>query len=191
MAPPQARDVVVHAASATQIAGAWRLTPDASAASGVRLWHPNAGVKGTSARVAPTHYFEVRAELRAGVPYRLWLRGRAEGNAAANDSVAVQFATAVNNTGAPVYRIGTTGAAVVAIRNCSTCALNGWGWQDNGAFTTLGPLITFAESGAQTIRIQTLEDGVSVDQIVLSPATYLAAPPGLQRQDMTILPEGE
>jgi hypothetical protein len=44
------------------------------------------------------------------------------------------------------------------------------------------------QTGVQTIRIQARKDGVSIDQIVLSPGTYLNSPPGANRNDTTILP---
>jgi hypothetical protein len=40
-----------------------------------------------------------------------------------------------------------------------------------------------------TIRIQTREDGLAIDQIVLSPSAYLSVSPGALVNDTTILPE--
>jgi hypothetical protein len=51
----------------------------------------------------------------------------------------------------------------------------------------LGPLVYFT-AGTQTIRIQQREDGVSLDQIVLSPTLYSTAAPGATKQDAVILP---
>ena len=42
-------------------------------------------------------------------------------------------------------------------------------------------------AGTQTIRIQQREDGLAIDQIVLSPDTYLTSPPGPTKNDTTIL----
>jgi hypothetical protein len=39
----------------------------------------------------------------------------------------------------------------------------------------LGPEIFFQTTGSQRLRIQSREDGLSIDQIVLSPAQYLSA----------------
>jgi hypothetical protein len=50
-----------------------------------------------------------------------------------------------------------------------------------------GPLIYFAGDGVQRLRIQTREDGLSIDQIVLSPDRYLTASPGALKNDNTIL----
>ena len=40
------------------------------------------------------------------------------------------------------------------------------------------PKVYFATSGTQTLRIQTREDDLAVDQIVLSPFDYLSVAPG-------------
>jgi hypothetical protein len=64
--------------------------------------------------------------------------------------------------------------------------LAGWGWQDNG-YGTLGEPIVFAASGPQTLRIQVREDGVSLDQIVLSASTFASSAPGATRNDAVIL----
>jgi hypothetical protein len=44
------------------------------------------------------------------------------------------------------------------------------------------------DPGPQVIVIQTREDGVSIDQVVLSAAKYLTTPPGTAKNDRTILP---
>ncbi len=75
---------------------------------------------------------------------------------------------------------------MVSIEEGSGAGLSGWGWQDNG-YSSLGPLIYFASSGSQTIRIQQREDGLSIDQIVLSAGAYLSAAPGASKNDSTIL----
>ena len=51
------------------------------------------------------------------------------------------------------------------------------------------PLIYFDKSGPQTLRVQAREDGISIDQIVLSAEKYLTKPPGAARADATILPK--
>jgi hypothetical protein len=40
-----------------------------------------------------------------------------------------------------------------------------------------------------TLRVQSREDGFSIDQIVLSSSTYLSASPGALKSDVTLLPE--
>jgi hypothetical protein len=187
--PPPAGEVVRYATGAPVRQGTWRVVADATAASGARLEHPDAGVPKLSAPLAnPANYFELTFDAQAGRPYRLWLRGRAQGNAWANDSVFVQFSGSVNASGTAENRIATTQALVVTVEDCTGCGLSGWGWQDNGfGVNVLGSPVYFAATGPQTIRIQGREDGISIDQIVLSPATYLATPPGAAKNDATIL----
>jgi len=48
--------------------------------------------------------------------------------------------------------------------------------------------VYFAESGLQVIRIQTREDGLALDQIVLSAQKYLNDAPGQTKNDTTLLP---
>ena len=76
------------------------------------------------------------------------------------------------------------------IEQCDRCGLDGWGWQDNGfGANVLGPLVYFAKTGPQTIRVLIREDGVSLDQIVLSPSAFLTKAPGAPTRDTTILAE--
>ena len=62
----------------------------------------------------------------------------------------------------------------VNLEECSNCGESGWGWEDDGygAVNKNGVLLRF-DPGPQTIVIQTREDGVSIDQVVLSAAKYL------------------
>ena len=132
----------------------------------------------STAVAAPAHYFELTFNADAGKPYRLWIHGRADNNHWTNDSVFVQFSGSVTTSGAATYRIGTTSAAEVNLEECGSCGLSGWTWQDNGyGAGVLGPTIQFAASGLQTIRIQTREDGLAIDQIVLSSSLFLTARP--------------
>ena len=188
--PPGAADVVLHAGKGAR-AGAWQSEADATAASGVKMRHPDAGAaKITKASASPANYFDMSFSAQAGVPYRLWLRGRADANYWPNDSAFVQFSGSVNASGSPVWRIGTTSATEVSLEECSGCGVSNWGWQDNGwGAGVLGPLVYFATTGTHTVRVQTREDGFAIDQIVLSPSAYLSTPPGPNRNDSTILPE--
>jgi hypothetical protein len=168
----------------------WSVVNDTSAAGGARLATANARAPKVAAPAAsPSRYFEHTFTAAAGVPYRLWIRGKAEGNDYDNDSAWVQFSGSVTSSGAPAYRIGTTSGTWVGIEDCSGCGLAAWGWQDNGyGRGVLGPAIYFGTAGAQTIRIQVREDGMSIDQIILSPSTFLNESPGLQKNDATIYP---
>ena len=153
------------------------------------MHHPDAGAaKIVTANASPTDYFELTFNAVAGKAYRIWIRGKADYNYWPNDSVFMQFSGSVDAGGAPVWRIGTTSAAEYNLEECSGCGVSGWGWQDNGwGSGVLGPLVRFNTTGPQTIRIQTREDGLSIDQIVLSPAAYLTTSPGPNKNDATIL----
>ena len=189
--PTSPDDIVLYAADASARAGAWQVTADGSAAGGSRMVHPDAGAaKLTTALANPANYFELQFNVEAGRGYRLWVRGRADNNVATNDSVFVQFSGSVTSSDAPTWRIGTTSATEVNMEECSGCGLSGWGWQDNGwGVGVMGPLVYFAATGPQTIRIQTREDGLSIDQIVLSPSTFANTAPGARFNDQTILPK--
>ena len=186
--PSPAAEIVLYASDGTP-AGRWVLQSDSTAAGGQRVRHPDAGAaKITTAAAQPANYFDVTFDAVAGVPYRLWVRSKADDNHWANDSVFAQFDKSVNASGAPQFRIGTTGATEVNLEDCSGCGLSGWGWQDNGwGVGVRGPLIYFATSGVQRLRVQTREDGLSIDQIVLSPSRYFTQSPGKLKNDNTIL----
>jgi len=163
---------------------------DTTAAGGVRLANPDAGVpKLASASATPASYFDLPFKPSAGQAYRLWIRGKAENDSWQNDSTFVQFSGSLDAGGAPVFRIGTTSATVVSIEESSGAGLSGWGWQENGyGVNVFGPAIYF-DGTQQTLRVQVREDGLSIDQIVLSPVTYATAAPGAPKNDTTILPE--
>lgn len=179
------REIVLYASDATVIVGRWRREPDPTAAGGVLMHQPNQGVpKLTSASATPADYFELTFTAEANVPYHLWARIKAEDNYWGNESVYIQF-----SSGTP-YTIGTTSGADINLENCSGCGVSGWGWQDNGWGAQVdGPNITFTTGGVKTLRVQTREDGAFIDQIVLSPQTYLSSAPGPLKNDSTILPK--
>ena len=76
----------------------------------------------------------------------------------------------------------------MTLEDCLNCGVSGWGWQDNGyGAGVMGPDIYFATTGVQRIRVQSREDGFSIDQIVLSASTPVRSP-GALKNDTTILP---
>ena len=52
----------------------------------------------------------------------------------------------------------------------------------------LGPLVYFATSGPQRMRIQMREDGMAIDQVALSAVRFLTARPGATKNDTVVLP---
>ena len=85
-------EVVLMAKDADTVVGGWSVKADPTASAGARLQNANAGApKVAPALAAPSHYFEMSFTAEAGRPYHLWVRGKAENNGWANDSVHVQF----------------------------------------------------------------------------------------------------
>ncbi len=183
-------EVVLHAVSATALVGNFALVADATAADGQRLWNRNLGAsKLAGAAAAPAAYAEFSFFAEAGKPYRLWIRGKADADSVYNDSVFVQFSESVSAAGAPVFRIGTTGSTIINLEDYLHIGLDGWGWQDNGwGVDALGDAVYFDRTGVQTLRIQPREDGLSIDQIILSPERFLSTAPGALKRDTTIVP---
>lgn len=185
-------DIVMWASNvpSSNLHGSWFRESNATAAGQVALRNPDAGAaKISTAAASPANYFEVTFTANAGTAYRLWIRGRADGDYWGNDSVFVQFSGSVTSTGSAIYRTGTTSALEVNLEDCSGCGLSGWGWQDDGwGVGVLGPLVYFQTSGTQTLRVQTREDGFSIDQLILSPSNYLVNAPGVLKNDSVIVP---
>jgi PKD repeat protein len=180
-------DVVLYASKAPVRAGKWNVVADSTAAGGFALRNPNAGAATiTAPRATPSSYFEMKFPAYAGTAYHLWIRGKAAGNSPRNDSVYVQFSDSVSGSGAAANRIRTTSALTVILQPCERAALQGWGWTDNG-WCGAGTNVWFATTGSHTIRVQVREDGLTIDQIVLSPVSYLARAPGASLNDTTVL----
>jgi hypothetical protein len=176
-------------ASAATITGNWQRLTDTTAAGGAAMWNTDgAQAKISPALAAPPNKFEMTFTAKAGIAYQLWVRLRPQNNSASNDSIHLQFNDSVNSTGAAVMRIGSASSSEVILQDGASAPVpHGWGWADNGWDTAPVP-IYFAASGTHTVRVQQREDGAIVDQIVLSPNTYMSVPPGARRDDTTILP---
>ena len=169
----------------------WQFVNDPTAASGRALHDLNLGQpKVTTPSASPGSYVDVSFVATNTETYKLWVRLKADGNTWSNDSLWLQFAGAVDANGrssAP----GTTSGIEVNLEECSGCGVSGWGWRDEawGQRDAIGVLtLKFEKNGWQTLRIQTREDGVSVDQIVLSSERYRSTRPGTVKNDATILP---
>ena len=181
-------EIVIYASDVKTMAGNFQLVADSTAANGKSLWNANKGAAKLAASAAPASYAEFTFYAEAGRAYHVWIRGKAEGNSWANDSVYMQFSGAVDAVGTAAYRIGTTSAMWYSVEEESNAGVSGWGWQDNGfGLGVMGAHFYFASTGLQTIRLQQREDGLSVDQIVMSPVKYLLASPGAGKNDGTIV----
>ena len=167
-------DIVFYASEAPVRAGTWRVVSDTTAAGGRRLEQPEAGAATIDPPLAnPVHYVELHRECRARheLPavasaqgrgqlriQRLGLgadlrHGRCQRRADLSDR------DDLGDAGQPAglhglldQRLGLAGQRLR--RRCA------------------GPAAADSPpGGVQTIRIQAREDGVSIDQVVLSPAT--------------------
>jgi hypothetical protein len=131
----------------------------------------------------------VTFDAPAGVPHTLWLRLRAQNNSKFNDAVWVQYSDARSGSSS-VYPIGSTSGLLVNLATDATAtSLNGWGWQNTAYWLSQATTVTFASSGTHVMRVQVREDGVELDQIVLSSTTYLNAAPGAVSADGNIVPK--
>ncbi len=176
-------EIVLYASQATKTAGNYQLVADVTAAGGVGLWNPDlATAKVGAAAATPATYAEFTFYAEAGRAYHLWIRGKAQKNSWANDSIFVQF------SGSAAARIGSTASMTMNLEDDANIGVSGWGWQDNGyGLNVLGANVVFETTGPQTIRIQPREDGLTIDQIVLSPDRFLVSAPGGSKNDSTIV----
>jgi hypothetical protein len=177
-------------AAAGRMFGSWQTRTDATAAGGQALRNPDAAAPKIAPALAhPASYFEATFTANARTAYHVWVRMKADANSPANDSVHVQFSDSVTSSGSAYGRIGTTSSLEIVLQESATAAApHGWGWADNG-WGSPGTNVFFAATGTHTIRVQQREDGAAIDQIVISPDTFLAKPPGWRLDDAMILPE--
>src|SRR6476660_1966292 len=186
-AQANSNDVVLYASKAPVRAGTWVVTADSTAAGGYLIQNPDAGAPRLLVPLAkPLNYFEITFPAYAGLQYHLWIRSKSLNNSTTNDSVYVQFSDSVNDAGLAIDRIGSTSAEAVVLQACTGAPESGWGWSDNGWCKSGKPLY-FQTTGTHTLRVQVREDGLSIDQIVLSPQTFLSNAPGQRVKDATVL----
>ena len=187
-----AGDIVIYAndVQASQLHGFWTKASDGSAAAGVKIISPD-GQRAVvnSPLAAPADYVDVVFNAAAGTPYALWMRLLALNNDKFNDSLWVQFSDAQAGGGNVFPLNSTTGLLLNLATDASATSLSRWGWQNGAYWLTQPTTLTFAASGAHTLRIQTREDGVQFDQIVLSPTTFRTQSPGSPTSDSTIVPQ--
>src|SRR6266550_637576 len=183
-----APDIVLYASDVTSLHGNWVRVAASDAAGAQMLSTPDSGWSTANSPLAsPTYFVDATVDASANTAYHLWLRLRGTANSKYNESVWVQFNDATDVNGSAIYRLSSTSALLVNLENCSGCGVSGWGWQDKAYWLNQPTTIKFAASGTHTIRIQTREDGVQLDQIVLSPSTYLTSAPGQVTNDRTIV----
>ena len=183
--PPGATTLVLWASNTPSgnIHGNWTRITDATASGGAALSNPDPGAAKISPALAnPANYFEQTFTV---IPRH---RVSPVGAAASRIELAQQRfgARAVQRLhrfgSVADWRIGSRAPPKSCCRHGSSdTSDSGWGWSDDG-WDAPGTPIYFAADGPQTVRVQQREDGAIVDEIVLSPDTYLSSPPGRSRQ---------
>jgi hypothetical protein len=171
--------------------GTFSEVDDATAAGGQRGYDENLGrPKVTTPSTNPPNRITLSFVADPSQTYKLWVRLKAAGNHWSNDSIWVQFSGSTDAQGNPMYRYGTTSGLEVNLEECAGCGVSGWGWEDDGwgAVNKNGVTLRFPQGGGQWLVIQTREDGVSIDQVVLSSEKYLTTRPGAPKNDTKILP---
>jgi hypothetical protein len=114
-------------------------------------------------------------QVRAGVPYRMWLhirRASREGRPIPG-LLYVQFDGAVDKEGREIFRIGTKDA--ISVRGTTQ---NLWMWSGRDmAEAGVEPILYFKTSGEVTVRVTGGAGGAGFDQFLLSPARFLEKAP--------------
>jgi beta-propeller repeat-containing protein len=185
-----ARDIVLYAADAA-LHGNYNRSADPTAAAARRIWDPVSGVASLDApSAAPVDYFDIAFQAPAGVEFRLWMRGSAAMNSTTYDSVWAQFSDSVDAAGQPIWRIGSSAGMAMSLEECDGCGVSGWGWHDDGSGVGVrGPSVRFAATGGHTLRIQTRETGLGIDQLILSSHKWLTARPGAPKKSTNVYPK--
>ncbi|MBA2302840.1 MAG: carbohydrate-binding protein, partial [Acidobacteria bacterium] len=183
-------DIVLYASDVTTIAGNWSRESSFSGAGGQKMQSVDRGSANPDRPLAdPADYFEAHVTPEADRVYRIWVRLRAGEDSKYNDSVWLQFSNAVTGSGSALWSIGSGEGLLVNLEPCSNCGVSLWGWAGAAWWTGDSPVVRFSGAGPQTVRVQIREDGVEVDQIVLSPVTYADRAPGASSGDTTIVPK--
>jgi regulation of enolase protein 1 (concanavalin A-like superfamily) len=199
--PPAPSNFVVYASDipASAMHGVWAPRSDATSPNGIKLSTPAGSPANTSAPLAaPVDYVDVPFTSATNTRYTLWIRVRATNDSKLSDSLWVQFSDAIAN-GTPVYPVGTTSGLLVNLATDGTASsLHNWGWVDGAYWLSQPATYTFSNTTG-TLRIQPREYGVEIDQIVLSPGTYMnpnascptscAFAPGPINNDTTTVPK--
>ena len=185
-----ASDIVLYSSDVASMSGNWNRLTSTTGAGSLKMQSSDAGWSSTGGPLAaPGDYFEARFVPQAQRAYRVWVRLRAAGDSKFNDSVWVQFSGAIDANGAPLWQVGSASALLVNLEACAGCGVAGWGWQNGAWWLAQDTIVRFPSASLQTIRVQTREDGVDIDQIVLSPVTYFDRAPGSPTRDSTVVPK--
>jgi hypothetical protein len=145
----------------------WSKISDANAAGGYAL--KNAVVY-ASVEASPSDYVQATFTANAGTTYYVWVRGKGDAYQDwYSDAIWVQFDKSTDTGGTAVYRIGTTNGAPYNGYAFFT-AYNWLGGDAQNVNNNITPLtIKFSSSGTQTIRIQSKQQPMRIDEVWISP----------------------
>ena len=182
------RDMVLYANDAIVRINDTHLVADPTAADGRAMLMPDHAVTAAPAPY-PATGFDLKFYAIAGLPYRVWIRGRAQNDSTANDSVWLQFSDSVDANGNAIWRMLTNSAMGISLEECAGCGVSGWGWHDDGwGAGVRGPAVYFKSNGYHTVRIQAHEDGLAIDQVIISSRAWLTAKPGAPKRSTNVYP---
>ena len=186
-----APEVVIYASDvpAAAMHGVWSAAPSAGSPNGTALVTPDNGVANTtSALASPVDYVDVTFNARQRRRTHLAASARRREQQVQRRGVGAVFQRDRERT------VGLRGrhhvwTAREPCHRLTASSLNGWGWQNGAYWLAQATTVTFAGGGAHTLRIQVREDGVQLDQIVLSPQKFRTSAPGTVANDLTIVPK--
>ena len=167
-------DIVLQASNTSARAGRWAVVSDSGAAGGAKIRHADAGAaKIDTAAASPANYFELTFTATAGVP--LPPVGARQGRrtttgATTRSSCSSLAASALGRRGLPHRhdlgdRSQPRGLQRLRPQRLEVAGQRvGHGRARPGRSTSRPP-------ARRRMRVQTREDGLSIDQIILSPST--------------------
>jgi endonuclease/exonuclease/phosphatase family metal-dependent hydrolase len=163
-----AQNIVLTPSDVTAVYGNWQKVTDTT--GNLQLRSVDLGAPAVlTPLAAPQDYFEATFTAPSLTYYHVWIHLGAGSASTSSDSVWVQFSDAATPAGGSPYRINTSDALLVDLEACETCSVASAAWRDGAHWLSQDSRVMFEKSGVHTIRVQTREDGVQIDQIVLSP----------------------
>jgi hypothetical protein len=163
--------------------GTWAYIEDSTAADGTRYGEPDRGAARTNAPLAnPENFLRVEFVADPNLTYKLWVRSKAVDPVAVLRRDRCEWAARI-----PIGHDVGPGRQPRGVFGMRPFRM---GWRDErwGAALNGEPLLLrFPQGGSRLIVIQSREDGLSVDQIVLSAERYRTSAPGSAKNDTTIV----
>lgn len=145
----------------------WSKLSDSNAVGGYALKSSNVYA---SVQASPSDYVQATFTANAGTTYYVWARGKGDiYQEWYSDAFWVQFDKSTDTAGTAVYRIGTTDG----YQYNGYAYFTAYNWLGGDAQNTnidVAPLtIKFTTTGTQTIRIQSRQQPMRIDEVWVSP----------------------